>query len=268
MENILLQENSIRLAFFLGMFISICSWELIKPRRKLSQDKLTRWTSNFGIITLNTFLLRIIFPTTAVGFASWIQDANFGLFHFLNLFFVVTVIASVLLLDLAIYLQHLLFHRVPILWRLHRMHHTDLDLDVTTGARFHPIEILLSMSIKFLIIFLIGAPPISVLIFEVLLNAGSMFNHGNIYLPPKLDLLLRNVFVTPDMHRIHHSVLVNETNSNFGFSLTWWDKIFRTYKNLPKGDQRTMPIGIETFRKPHYLKFHWLLIQPFLKERK
>jgi sterol desaturase/sphingolipid hydroxylase (fatty acid hydroxylase superfamily) len=166
-------------------------------------------------------------------------------------------------LDLAIYLQHVLFHAVPALWRLHRMHHTDLEFDVTTGARFHPLEIVLSMVIKIVVVGALGAPAVAVMIFEVLLNATSMFNHGNVRIVGWLDTALRTVVVTPDMHRVHHSVVPRETNSNFGFSLSWWDRLFSTYRAEPTAGHQEMIIGIEQFRDPIELRIDRMLVQPF-----
>ena len=174
----------------------------------------------------------------------------------------IAVVAAVIALDLAIYLQHVLFHAVPALWRLHRMHHTDLELDATTGVRFHPVEVLLSMLIKLAVVATIGAPPIAVLIFEVLLNATSMFNHANLRIPARIDRVLRWLIVTPDMHRVHHSVEVRETNSNFGFNLPWWDRLFRTYKAQPAAGHEAMTIGIDAFRDAGELRLDRMLVQP------
>lgn len=263
---VLQNEIVIRLSIFFGVLVLIAAWEIFKPRRQLTQNKLTRWYSNLGIVALNTILLRVIFPAAAAGFALVATEKSWGLFNNYSLPFWWSVLLSVILLDLAIYLQHVMFHAVPALWRLHRMHHADLDFDVTTGARFHPIEILLSMAIKFSVIAVIGAPIVSVVIFEVLLNATSMFNHGNIFLSPKVDRYLRWFVVTPDMHRVHHSIYVKETNSNFGFNLPWWDRLLGTYRQAPKDGHEKMTIGIDLFRESKYLKLHWLLIQPFLRK--
>ena len=193
---------------------------------------------------------------------------NWGLLNYFNISYPIAILISVVVLDLAIYLQHVMFHYVPLLWRLHRMHHTDLDFDVTTGTRFHPIEILLSMIIKLAVIVLLGAPALAVLIFEILLNATAMFNHGNIFIPSKIDRILRLLVVTPDMHRIHHSIRMEETNSNFGFNLPWWDRLLGTYTVNPKDEQTTMIIGLDLFRDKKYLNLHWLIFQPFLKPDK
>ncbi|RLA63833.1 MAG: sterol desaturase family protein [Epsilonproteobacteria bacterium] len=258
-------ETILRLSFFFGIFGIVALWEIIFPKRPLTQSKWIRWYSNLGIVFFNSIVLRLVFSTTAVGFAYLVKENSLGLFNQYNVSTNVALIASVILLDLAIYLQHVMFHAVPTLWKLHRMHHTDLDYDVTTGARFHPIEIVLSMIIKLSIIFLLGVPPLAVVIFEILLNATAMFNHGNIYIPPQIDKYLRLFIVTPDMHRVHHSVYINETNSNFGFNLPWWDRLLGTYLKEPKDGQLKMTIGIDLFRKSKYLNIYWMLIQPFLK---
>lgn len=257
-------EPLIRISIFFAVLTAIGVWELILPRRKLTQKKTVRWPSNLGIIALNTVLLRTLFPMSAVGLAFFAQENSWGLFNNISTSFSLAILISVILLDLIIYLQHVLFHYVPILWRLHRMHHADLDLDVTSGGRFHPIEILISMGIKCFVIALLGAPAEAVLIFEVLLNATSMFNHGNIFITEKVDRFLRWVIVTPDMHRIHHSIHREETNSNFGFNLPWWDRIFRTYREDSRDGQLELTIGIELFRSEKYLKLGWLIALPFL----
>jgi sterol desaturase/sphingolipid hydroxylase (fatty acid hydroxylase superfamily) len=222
-----------------------------------------RWPSNLAIVALNTVLLRILLPATAVSLASLSAQRHWGLLNNLPLPWWSTVVGSVVLLDLAIYLQHVMFHAVPALWRLHRMHHTDLDFDVTTGARFHPIEIILSMLIKFGVLAALGASALGVLIFEVLLNATSMFNHGNVHLPSRFDRYLRWLVVTPDMHRVHHSIVVGETNSNFGFNLPWWDRLLGTYRDQPAAGQVGMTIGIEQFREARELRLDRMLLQPF-----
>src|SRR3989454_9618231 len=204
-------------------------WELFTPRRPQAIGRNWRWPNNLGVVAVDVLLVRILLPITAVGLALFAEARGIGLFNMIALPMWVSIPASVILLDLAIYLQHVLFHAVPALWRLHRMHHADLAFDVTTGLRFHPIEILLSMLLKLAVIAALGAPAVAVLIFEVLLNATSMFNHGNVRIPERFDRVLRWLVVTPDMHRVHHSVLPRETNSNFGFNLPWWDRLFRTY---------------------------------------
>jgi len=214
-------------------------------------------------VVVDTLLVRILFPTTAVGLALVAEAHGLGLFNMLVLPAWIGVVVSVILLDLAIYFQHVLFHAVPGLWRLHRMHHADLDIDVSTGLRFHPIEILLSMVIKLAVVIALGAPALAVLIFEVLLNATSMFNHSNIRIPERFDGVLRWFVVTPDMHRVHHSILPRETNSNFGFNLPWWDRLFGTYRAQPAAGHEAMTIGIEQFRDPRELRLDRMLLQPF-----
>jgi sterol desaturase/sphingolipid hydroxylase (fatty acid hydroxylase superfamily) len=238
-------------------------WEVAMPRRARALTRRVRWPSNLGIVAFNTVLLRLVVPTTAVGLALLSQEQSWGLFNNLAIPFWLSIGLSVLLLDLAIYLQHVMFHAVPALWRLHRMHHADLDFDVTTGARFHPIEIVLSMGIKLAVIVVLGAPAIAVLIFEVALNATSMFNHGNVRIAPKVDGLLRLLVVTPDMHRVHHSVLPDETNSNFGFNLPWWDRLLGTYRAQPVAGHDGMTIGIEQFRTSRDQWLDRMLAQPF-----
>src|SRR3984893_9858174 len=262
-EETLVYEPYIRLGAFGGVFLAMAIWELVGPRRQQTIVRRVRWPSTLGIVVLDALLVRLIFPTTAVGFALFGDARGWGLFHLVALPTWIIIVASVVLLDLAIYLQHVLFHAVPALWRLHRMHHADLAFDVTTGLRFHPIEILLSMLLKLAVIAALGIPAVAVLIFEVLLNATSMFNHGNVRIVGKLDVIVRWVVVTPDMHRVHHSIQSMETNSNFGFNLSWWDRLFGTYRPEPSAGQEAMTIGIEQFRDPRELRLDRMLVQPF-----
>ncbi|HKJ00487.1 MAG TPA: sterol desaturase family protein [bacterium] len=264
MSDYLLQhEGPIRLVFFFGIFAAVAMWELLAPRRRLTTSKAVRWSSNLGIVVLNTLLLRAAFPVLAVGMAGLAVQEGWGLLNRVALPGWLAFVLAVAALDLVIYLQHVMFHAVPALWRLHRMHHTDLDFDVTTGARFHPIEIGLSMGIKLAAVVLLGASPVAVLVFEVLLNGTAMFNHGNIRLPLVLDRWLRLLVVTPDMHRVHHSVHPGETNSNFGFNLPWWDRLLGTYRAQPREGHEGMTIGISQFRDPRELRLDRLLSQPF-----
>jgi len=264
MRNVLFTyEPFIRLGGFASVFIIMAVWEFIVPRRKQAIGRLWRWPNNLGVVIVNTALIRILFPTTAVGLAILNEARGFGLFNIIALPGWIAITASVVILDLAIYLQHVLFHAVPVLWRLHRMHHADLEFDVSTGLRFHPIEILLSMLIKFAVVAAVGAPASAVLIFEVLLNATSMFNHGNVRMPLAIDRILRWLVVTPDMHRVHHSIIVSETNSNFGFNLPWWDRLFGTYRPQPTAGHEAMTIGIEQFRDMHELRLDRMVAQPF-----
>jgi sterol desaturase/sphingolipid hydroxylase (fatty acid hydroxylase superfamily) len=256
-------EIAIRLSAFAGVFAAMAAWELLAPRRRQASERPLRWPSNMGLVVLDTVLVRILFPTSAVGMALLAEARGWGLLHSFAVPAWLAIIASVIVLDLAIYLQHVLFHAVPALWRLHRMHHADLAFDVTTGVRFHPIEILLSMLIKIGVVVALGAPALAVLIFEVLLNATSMFGHGNVRLPERLDRVLRWVVVTPEMHRVHHSADAPETNSNFGFNLPWWDRMFGTYRAQPAAGHEAMIIGIEQFRDRRELRLDRMLMQPF-----
>lgn len=258
-------EAGIRLGSFLGVFTLMALWEILAPRRVLTQPKSSRWLNNIGLVVLNTALLRVVFPLAAVGVAGHAQLQQWGLFNQVEVHPAMALLVSVIVLDAAIYLQHVMFHAVPLLWRLHRVHHADLDFDVTTGARFHPVEILLSMLIKFAVIVLLGPPLAAVVIFEVLLNAMAMFNHSNVRLPLPLDALLRRAIVTPDMHRVHHSHLADETNSNFGFNLSIWDRLFGTYRAQPAAGHTGMVIGIDTFRDPaRCVKLSGILLMPFI----
>ena len=263
-ETVLSGEATIRLGFFLGVFAVMALWEGLAPRRGRSVPRRTRWPSNLGIVALNTLVLRLLVPTAAVGVALLGRQHGWGLLNAVALPHWLAVLVSVVCLDLAIYLQHVMVHAVPALWRLHRMHHADLDVDVTTGARFHPAEIILSMIIKMGVVMALGPPAVAVLIFEILLNATSMFNHGNVRMPAKLDRVLRWLVVTPDMHRVHHSIIPRETNSNFGFNLPWWDRLLGTYREQPERGHAGMTIGIEQFRSRRDLRLDRMLVQPFL----
>ncbi len=245
---VLEREAIIRLGVFAFVFVTMLVWELVTPRRNLGVSKAIRWTSNLGLLVLNSIVLRLMFPAAAVGIAFSVADMGWGLFNLVALPFWFEVGAAVLLLDLAIYLQHRLMHQVTVLWRLHRVHHADLDIDLTTGSRFHTFEIILSMLIKWLVILLLGPALIAVLVFEVVLNGMAIFNHANVSLPPAIDRVVRYLLVTPDMHRVHHSTLVAETNSNFGFNLSIWDRIFKTYVDQPEMGHDEMTIGLAEFR--------------------
>jgi len=261
---ILDSEAPIRLSFFFGIFAVMAVWELLSPRRTLSTSKSMRWINNLGLVFLNTLVLRLLFPAAAVGVALFAREQGWGLINYSQPPFMLAVVVSVITMDAVIYLQHVMVHAVPLLWRLHRVHHADPDYDVTTGARFHPLEIILSMLIKFATILLLGPPLIAVVIFEVLLNATAMFNHGNVKLPFAIDRILRLLVVTPDMHRVHHSVEDDEANSNFGFNLPWWDRLFGTYRDQPRGGHEEMSIGIHNYHDPKQIS--WLsgmLLLPF-----
>ena len=260
-EFLLAHESAIRLGVFGGILAPMAIWEVLAPRRSQAIGRLRRWPSNLGIVIIDTILVRFVFPIVAVGVALLAEARGWGLFQVITVPAGFAIPASILLL--AIYLQHMLFHAVPLLWRLHRMHHADLEFDVTTGVRFHPFEILLSMAIKLGVVAALGAPAVAVLLFEVLLNGTSLFNHGNVRLPAHIDRVLRWIVVTPEMHRVHHSIVPRETNSNFGFNLPWWDRLFGTYRAQPDAGHEGMTIGIEQFRDPRELRLDRLLIQPF-----
>jgi len=262
-EFVFRNETPIRLVFFFGIFAAVALWELAAPRRALTASKAGRWFANIGIVVINTIVLRLLFPAAAVGMAVKVGELKWGLFNNLDVPYWLAVVLSAVFLDFVIYLQHVMFHAVPSFWRLHMMHHADLDYDLTTGARFHPIEIILSMLIKFAAIIVVGAPALGVIVFEVLLNGTAMFNHGNIRLPLGLDRVLRLFVVTPDMHRVHHSVFPSEANSNFGFNLPWWDRLLGTYRAQPSRGHVGMTIGLNQFRDPSRLTLPWMLALPF-----
>jgi sterol desaturase/sphingolipid hydroxylase (fatty acid hydroxylase superfamily) len=256
-------EAALRLGCFLGIFLLVSCWELAAPRRTPADAKGRRWFTNLSITALNTLAVRLLLPLQAVGTAQVAAERGWGLLAVARVPAWAGVAIAVVLLDFAIYLQHRWFHRVPLFWRLHKVHHTDLDIDVTTGARFHPLEILLSMVIKMLLVLLLGPPAAGVVVFEVLLNGTSMFNHGNVRMPGGLDRVLRLLVVTPDMHRVHHSILPRETNSNFGFNLPWWDRLLGTYRPQPENGHVRMAIGLPAFRDPSRLTLRGILALPF-----
>jgi sterol desaturase/sphingolipid hydroxylase (fatty acid hydroxylase superfamily) len=255
----------LRLGFFLGVFSLIAGWELLAPRRALSTPKGRRWARNLGLTTLNSAAVRLLIPLQAAGVAAIAEKRGWGLAWLSGQAPALSIVATVVILDLAIYAQHWYFHRNRFCWRLHMVHHVDLDIDVTTGARFHPVEILLSMGIKMGLVALLGAPAAGVVWFEILLNGTSMFNHGNVRIAVPVDRALRLLLVTPDMHRVHHSVVPRETGSNFGFNLPWWDRFFGTYRPQPAAGHTGMQIGLPWFRDPDRVGLGWLLALPFLK---
>ena len=257
-------EVMLRFAFFFGIFTLMAVWEMVAPRRTLTTSKTVRWLSNLGITFLNPVVVRALSPLLPVGMALLAQKNGWGLLNYFSMPYWFEVALAVIVLDLVIYLQHVMFHTVPVLWRLHMMHHADLDIDVTTGLRFHPIEMILSMGIKLSTVVLIGPSVLALLIFEILLNGTSMFNHSNVRLPTNIDRTLRLFVVTPDMHRVHHSVIIRETNSNFGFNLPWWDRLFGTYRDQPVAGHLGMTIGLSQFRNPRRLSFLWILALPFI----
>jgi len=259
-------EQIIRLAFFFGVLAVVAVWEVIAPRRILTDSKGRRWFANLTLVAIDTAVVRSLLPVLPVGMALMSQERGWGILNIIMLPTWFKIVMAVVVLDFVIYLQHVLFHFLPALWRLHRMHHTDLDIDVTTGNRFHPVEIVISAGIKLAAVTLIGPPAVAVVAFEVALNATSQFNHGNIRIPEALDRWLRLVVVTPDMHRVHHSVIPRETNSNFGFNLPWWDRLCGTYRSQPELGHNGMSIGLKEFRDPTTLTLPSLLIQPFARK--
>lgn len=256
-----------RFIFFVCIFSLIALLEVARPHRKLNLSRWLRWPSNIGLSSLNSFLIYLILPITAIKSAQIAQQNDFGLLNqfpsplWLNLLIIVP------LFDLIIYWQHRLFHSLPLFWRLHKMHHQDIDLDVTSGTRFHPLEILLSALIKIACVFIFGADLLSVLVFEVLLNATAMFNHGNFLLPKSLNTFLLKFLVTPEMHKVHHSTNWQELNTNFGFNLPWWDYIFKTYCYKSTKETTDMKLGLKEFREKKYSYLHWLLLLPFLSTK-
>jgi sterol desaturase/sphingolipid hydroxylase (fatty acid hydroxylase superfamily) len=260
-------EPYIRGGAALAVFAAMALWEVFAPRRSRAVGRARRWPSNLGIVVLDAALVRILIPVAAVGAAAYAAQRGWGLLNFTAWPFWIDVIVGFVVLDLVIYAQHVAFHKVPVLWRLHRMHHADLDIDVSTGLRFHPIEILLSMLIKIAVVMLIGVPPVAVVAFEVVLNATSMFNHSNAAMPLWLDRIVRLFVVTPDMHRVHHSIKRYETDSNYGFNLPWWDWVFRTYRPQPEAGHERMTIGLPIFRDPKELRLDRLITQPFRNDR-
>jgi sterol desaturase/sphingolipid hydroxylase (fatty acid hydroxylase superfamily) len=260
-------EIAVRVGCYAVVFAGMALWEWLAPRRRLTVGRRRRWPGNLGILAIDIIAVRLLVPTAAVGVALIAAARGWGLFNLLGLPAWAAIPVGVVALDLVIYVQHVVFHHVPLLWRLHRMHHADLDIDVTTGVRFHPLEILLSLAIKMAAVLALGVPAPAVLIFEVLLNATSMFNHSNVALPPRLDTVARWIVVTPQMHQVHHSVLRAETDSNFGFNLPWWDRLFGTYRAKPAAGEQGMTIGLPIFRDVAELRIMRLLTQPFRNAR-
>lgn len=268
-EWVLAHEPAIRLAAFVGVFALMALAEAAVPCRARQLSRRARWPGNLALVALNGLIVRLIFPLAAVGFATLAAERGWGLLNLAGVPFWPAFWIALVALDLLIYGQHVSFHAVPLLWRVHRVHHADADFDVTTGARFHPIEIILSMLIKLAAIALLGPPAAAVLVFEVVLNAAAMFNHANLSLPGPVDRRLRWLLVTPDMHRIHHSLDMTETNSNFGFNLPWWDRLFGTYRAAPARPQATMPIGVAGLTgSDRTVKLAGLLALPFFDEKR
>jgi sterol desaturase/sphingolipid hydroxylase (fatty acid hydroxylase superfamily) len=262
--SILSHEMIIRFSFFLGVLVFMATWETLAPRRTLTMSKITRWINNLSIAFLDTLTLRLLLPMGVLGMAIWAYEQGWGFLNYWKIPYGLAVVGSVVVLDFIVYLQHVLFHAIPALWRLHRVHHTDLDLDVTTGIRFHPAEMVLSTGIKLVAVSVLGCPALAVVIFEVLLNITALFNHSNVRIPFYVDRILRVFVVTPDMHRVHHSVLRHERNRNFGFNLSWWDYLFGTYCEQPGEGHDRMVLGLPEFRNAKYLTLPGLLVMPFI----
>ncbi len=265
---VLHHEAVIRSGLFIGIFLLFALWERLRPRRHQQVPPRQRWPANLAIVLLNSLAVRVLLPVAAVGVAWKAESAGWGLLNQLNWPLWLTTVLAFVLLDFVIYLQHRLFHRIPVFWRLHRMHHADPEIDVSTGVRFHPIEILLSMLIKMVVVLAAGAPPVAVVLFEVVLNATSLFNHSNIVLPDRLDRWLRMLLVTPDYHRVHHSRIRKETDSNFGFNLSCWDRLLGTYRAQPELGHMGMQIGLDGFSDDARETGLWrMLTQPFRQPR-
>lgn len=264
-QAILGSEAILRMSVFAGLFILLAGLEYAVPRRKLRPVKTSRWITNWTIVLIDSLLVRLLFKTAAVGGAVWAADAGFGLFNIWQVPYWLAFLVSFLVLDFAVWLSHLASHKIPILWRLHRMHHSDVDIDVSTAIRFHPIEIILSMVWKYAVVLALGAPPVAVLVFEIVLNGGAMFNHSNWKLPLWIDRWLRLVIVTPDMHRVHHSVERVEHDSNYGFNLSIWDRIFATYTDQPALGHDGMTIGLKPWQDERPTRLRWTLMVPFRK---
>jgi sterol desaturase/sphingolipid hydroxylase (fatty acid hydroxylase superfamily) len=248
---------------FLLVLLVLLIFEIVNPRRRLYYSKKRRWLTNFALSVSNSIILSVLLPFVGIGAAVIIQKNGWGLFNLLDLADWFSIPLYLLLFDLIIYLQHRIFHKVDFLWKLHRMHHTDLDYDVSTGIRFHPLSILISSLVKLVLILALGPPVIAVLISEILLNATSMFNHSNWHIPKRLDAVLRLILVTPDVHRVHHSTNPDEHSNNFGFNFPWWDRLFGTYRAQPTMGHDSMQIGIEDFNDQRSIEFFPALAQPF-----
>lgn len=260
-----MSEAAVRLTIFLAIFAAMAAFELLAPRRALRFGRGRRWITNLAIVAIDSIVLRIVFPMAAVGAALWVEAQGYGLFPALSVPPLVAGILAFVALDFSVWLEHVIFHKVPLLWRIHRMHHADPDIDLTTALRFHPLEILISMAMKALLVVALGAPALAVLIFEAVLNGGAMFNHSNVRLPLWLDAVLRRVIVTPDMHRVHHSVLRRETDSNYGFNLALWDRLFGTYVPQPERGHDGMTVGLSSFQDAAPTGLVWSLLLPFLR---
>ena len=251
----------IRIAAFIGVLLVLLLWETVYQRKERVDSRAVRSVKNLGLVAVNNLILRIAIPVVPASFALFAGSRGWGLFNYFETPTAVQWLATILILDFIIYIQHVLFHALPVLWRLHMIHHADLDIDATTGLRFHPLEIIISLFIKLAAVAVFGFPAGAVILFEIILNATSMFNHSNIYIPLPADQWIRRIIVTPDMHRVHHSVIVTESNSNFGFNLSWWDRLCGTYQAQPAAGHKNMTIGLSQYREP--LSLWRILSMPF-----
>ncbi|GLQ07982.1 hypothetical protein GCM10007924_32040 [Sneathiella chinensis] len=268
MSDFLLEhEPSVRMGFFFGSLVLFGMWETLRPTRTPTVPRLWHWLNNLGLTVFNSFLLRFTFPVLAAGFAAITTTNGWGLLNWLDLPLVPATLIAIVVLDLVVYGQHVLFHAVPLFWRLHKVHHADVDYDVTTGARFHPVEIMLSMGIKLGVILVLGPPVVAVILFEIILSSMAMFNHANASLPTGLDRVLRLFVVTPDMHRVHHSINRREHNANFGFNISLWDRLFGTYKAAPDAGQTGMTIGLTDYQDNRRQSLLWMILLPFRSEK-
>ena len=258
------EGQELRFIAFLCILSLVIVWEMIQPKRPLSQSKSKRWLNNISLVALDSLIVRLLLPLGTTGIALWAEKKQIGLLHYIQLSDIANIVIAIILLDLIIYWQHRLFHVIPLLWRLHQVHHADRDIDVSTGLRFHPVEILISILIKIAAILLLGVPVMAVILFEVILNGMAMFNHGNIRLPKALDSILRLMLVTPDMHRVHHSIIKHETNSNFGFNISLWDRVFGSYHAQPDMGHQDMIIGLEQHQNEPTHSILWMLRLPFI----
>lgn len=264
---LLAHETAIRFGVLVSTFGVMALWEIMAPLRAPDTSKGIRWSNHVMLAAINMALVRVLFPVAAVALAIYASDQSIGLFNMIWAPYALTFAAGVVLLDLTVYVFHLLFHSVPVLWRIHRVHHADLDIDVSTGVRFHPIQMVIAVIIKSATILAFGLPPLSVLTFEIASHSITLFNHGNVRVRPSVDRVLRWFIVTPDMHRIHHSIHRAETDSNFGFVLPWWDRMFGTYCAEPAAGQERMVVGIESFRTGRDLWLDRLVTNPVIDDR-
>src|SRR5690554_3194302 len=259
-----MSETTVRLSVFLGMLLLMVLWEFAAPKRTARYGRTQRWPANLAIVVIDSLVVRLLLPAGLVGIALIVAERNIGLLHQVILPNWLDILIAVVVLDIAIYWQHRLFHRVPLLWRLHRVHHADPDFDVTTGLRFHPLEIGLSLLIKAAVVVLVGAPVLAIIIFEVLLNACSLFNHGNVALPKPIERWVRKFLITQELHRIHHSSIKTETNSNYGFSVSWWDHLFGSFTGQAQAGSDHIDIGLQDYRNPQQTTTLWGLLKiPF-----